>query len=136
MFNQKDLQLKGGMIMASRRAKIGFGYHLTAYLAINAILVWINMDMSPQTLWVQWPIIGWGIGLAFHGLSLVSSSDKQNKGLFYHLGAYIIVNAFLIFTNLTTSPDFLWFKYPLVAWTCIIIFHGWRIFSKKGRTNA
>jgi hypothetical protein len=122
--------------MASRKAKIGFGYHLTAYLAINAILVWINMDLFPHQAWAQWPIIGWGIGLAFHGLSLVSSSQKQNQGLFYHLAAYIIVNAFLIFTNLTVSPDYLWFKYPLIAWTCIIIFHGWRVFPKYRSTNA
>jgi hypothetical protein len=122
--------------MASRGAKTGFGYHLTAYLAINAILVWINMDMSPHQAWAQWPIFGWGIGLAFHGLSLVSSSNKMNKGFFYHLGAYIIINAFLIFTNLTTSPDYLWFKYPLIAWTCMIIFHGWIVFSKKGTTET
>jgi hypothetical protein len=122
--------------MASKGAKTGFGYHLTAYLAINAILVWINMDMFPDQTWAQWPIIVWGIGLAFHGLSLVSSSNKQNKGLFYHLGAYIIINAFLIFANFTTSPDYLWFKYPLAAWTCIILLHGWRVFSKNRRTNV
>lgn len=122
--------------MASRRAKIGFGYHLTAYLAVNAILIWINMDVFPQQAWAQWPIIGWGIGLAFHGLSLVSSSQKQNRGFFYHLAAYIIINASLIFTNLTTSPDYLWFKYPIAAWTCIIIFHGWRVFSKSRPVKA
>lgn len=123
--------------MASRKAKIGFGYHLTAYLTISAILVWINMDMFPHLAWAQWPIIAWGIGLAFHGLSLVSLSDKQmNKGFFYHLGAYIIINAFLIFANLSTSPDYLWFKYPLAAWTFIVIFHGWRVFSKRKNTNV
>jgi|GEM_PF-639009 len=123
--------------MATGKEKIGFGYHLTAYLAINAILVWINMDMYPQYMWAQWPIIGWGIGLAFHGLSLASSSQKKNQGLFYHLAAYIIVNAFLIYANLALTPELLWFKYPLVAWTCLIIFHGWRVvFQKSRRTNA
>ena len=122
--------------MASRKAKIGFAYHLTAYLAISAILVWINMDTFPHQAWAQWPIIIWGIGLAFHGLSLVLSSNKQNKGLFYNFGAYLMINAFLIYTNFTTSPDYLWFKYPLAAWTFIIIFHVWRVFSKSRITNV
>ncbi|MGB5219258.1 MAG: 2TM domain-containing protein [Smithella sp.] len=122
--------------MAGRKAKIGFGYHLAAYLAVNAVLIWINMDMFPQQAWAQWPIIVWGIGLAFHGLSLVPSSQKQNQGLFYHLAAYIIMNAILIFINLTTTPDFLWFKYPLIIWTCMIAFHGWRSYPKHKITNA
>ena len=119
--------------MAGKLSKIGFGYHLTAYLAINAILVWINLDTSPDHLWAIWPIIGWGIGLAFHGLSiLVSPSTKINKGFVFHLAAYLIVNAVLIFVNLTMYPQFLWFKYPLTAWTFIILFHAWRVlFVKK-----
>lgn len=122
--------------MASRGAKTGFGYHLTAFVAVNAILVWINIDMFPHQAWAQWPIIGWGIGLAFHGLTLISSSQKQNRGLFYHLAAYIIINGVLIFINLTTTPDFLWFKYPLIIWTCLIAFHGWRVFPRYRSTNA
>lgn len=117
--------------MASRRSRIGFGYHLTAYLAVNAILLWINFDTSPQYLWAKWPIIGWGIGLAFHGLSVLSSSKKINKGFIYHLAAYILINALLIFINFNASPEYLWFKFPLIAWTFMIIFHGWRVFSSK-----
>jgi len=117
--------------MTSKRSKIGFGYHLTAYLAINAILIWINIDTSPEYFWAQWPIIGWGIGLAFHGLSVVLSSKKINKGFIYHLAAYILVNALLIFVNFSTSPEYLWFKFPLIAWTFIIVFHCWRVFYKK-----
>jgi hypothetical protein len=118
--------------MASKRSKIGFAYHLTAYLAINAILIWINIDTSPEYFWAQWPIIAWGIGLTFHGLSILLSSKKSNKGFFYHLAAYIIINAILIFINLTVYPEYLWFKFPLIAWTCMLIFHGWRVFSNIG----
>jgi hypothetical protein len=122
---------KEKIIMAGKLSKIGFGYHLTAYLAINAVLLWINFDTSPQNLWAKWPIIGWGIGLAFHGLSVAVSSTKVNKGLIYHLAAYILVNALLIFINFSTYPEYLWFKFPLIAWTFIIAFHCWRVFSKK-----
>jgi hypothetical protein len=117
--------------MAKRLLKMGFGYHLTAYLAVNSVLLWINFDNSPQNLWAIWPIIGWGILLAFHGLTVALTTTKINKGFAYHLAAYILINALLIFVNYNRSPEYLWFKYPLIAWTFVIIFHGWRVFSKK-----
>lgn len=117
--------------MASRLSRIGFGYHLTAFLAVNAVLLWINFDTSPHYLWALWPITGWGIGLFFHGLSVGLSSNRPNKGFIYHLGTYAIVNAFLIFVNLSTSHEYIWFKFPLIAWTFIIAFHGWRISNRK-----
>lgn len=121
--------------MASKLSKIGFGYNLTAYLAVSTVLLWINFDTSPQYLWAKWPIIGWGIGVAFHGLSVLLSSTKINKGFSYHLAAYILVNALLIFVNFNTYPQYLWFKFPLIAWTVIIAFHCWRVFSKKEGSN-
>jgi hypothetical protein len=119
--------------MASKRQKIGFGYHLTAYLAINAVLVWINIDKYPEYLWAQWPLIGWGIGLILHGLSIFVFPKSNNKGFFYHLAVYVLINASLIFINVTLYPQYLWFKFPLTAWTCILVFHGWRVFSNIGR---
>lgn len=118
--------------MANKRQKIGFGYHLTAYLAINAILIWINIDQYPAYLWAQWPLIGWGIGLMMHGLSVFVFPKSNNKGFFYHLAVYIMINALLIYINLTTSPLYFWFKFPLIAWTSMLIFHGWRVFSNFG----
>lgn len=117
--------------MAGRIAKAGFGYHLTAYLAVNIVLLWINFDTSPGYIWAKWPIVGWGIGLAFHGLSIVFSSSRINKAFAYHLAAYIIINAFLIFINLNASPGYLWFKFPLAAWTVIVIFHLWHTLTRK-----
>jgi hypothetical protein len=117
--------------MTSRGAKIGFGYHLTAFIAVNAILVWINLDTYPQYFWAKWVLAGWGVALLFHGLSVFLSSVKSYKAFYYHLGSYIIINALLIFINFNTNPEYLWFKFPLIAWTVIIIFHGWKTFSDK-----
>jgi hypothetical protein len=115
--------------MASRRAKIGFGYHVTAYVAITAVLIWINLDVSPQYFWAKWPLVGWAVALLFHGFSVFASSIKNHKGFYYHLVAYLIINALLIFINFDTYPQYLWFKFPLIAWSIIIIFHGWRVFQ-------
>ncbi len=51
-------------------AKIGFYIHLAVYAGVNVLLIIINLTTSPQTLWFQWPLFGWGIGLFFHGMSV------------------------------------------------------------------
>ncbi|HEX8536922.1 MAG TPA: 2TM domain-containing protein [Cystobacter sp.] len=33
--------------------------------------------MSGPTWWVQWPAVGWGMGLAFHGMGLVLGALKR-----------------------------------------------------------
>jgi hypothetical protein len=117
--------------MKRTRAKIGFAYHLTAYLAVNAVLIWINLDIYPQYFWAKWPIAGWAVALLFHGFSVFSSSVKIDIGFYYHLVSYLIINALLIFINFDLYPQYLWFKFPLLAWSFLIIFHAWRVFSKK-----
>ena len=114
-----------------RRAEIGLAYHVTAYLAVNAVLILINLDLYPQYFWAKWPLVGWAVALLFHGYSVFSSSIKTHKGFYYHLVSYLIINALLIFINFDLYPQYLWFKFPLIAWTIMIIFHGWRVFSKK-----
>jgi len=48
----------------------GFYIHLIVYVVVNLILFSINMIASPASLWFFWPLIGWGIGLAMHALSV------------------------------------------------------------------
>jgi len=56
---------------ATRRveAKIGFYIHLAVYVGVNILLIVINLVTAPQYLWFRWPLIGWGIGIFFHGMS-------------------------------------------------------------------
>jgi hypothetical protein len=58
--------------IAERRAdaKIGFRNHALIYGLVNAGLAALNLATSPQTLWFVWPLFGWGIGLAAHGLAV------------------------------------------------------------------
>lgn len=58
-------------------AKIGFYTHLGVYLGVNILLITINLTTSTQYLWFKWPLIGWGIGLFFHGFGVFAFS----KGL-------------------------------------------------------
>lgn len=54
-------------------AKLGFYVHLAVYLAVNLLLVVINLVTAPQYLWFKWPLMGWGIGLFFHGFGVFTS---------------------------------------------------------------
>jgi len=58
-------------------AKIGFYIHLAVYVGVNVLLILINLSKSPEYLWFKWPLMGWGIGIFFHGMSVfVFSSGK------------------------------------------------------------
>lgn len=48
----------------------GFYGNLTAYVIVNCGLLLINLISSPNQLWFYWPMIGWGIGVAFHAMKV------------------------------------------------------------------
>jgi hypothetical protein len=50
--------------------KIGFQVHLAVYLTVNTGLVLFNFLVVPHRIWAFWPLLGWGIGLLFHGLAV------------------------------------------------------------------
>ena len=63
---------------AKRRveAKIGFYIHLAVYIGVNVLLIIVNLLTSPQYLWFKWPLIGWGIGIFFHGMATFIFSGR------------------------------------------------------------
>lgn len=44
----------------------GFYLHLMKYIIVNLGLLAINLIASPHTLWFQWVVLGWGLGLLSH----------------------------------------------------------------------
>jgi hypothetical protein len=54
---------------------------------------------------------------------------EELKGFYGNLTAYIIVNIVLIFINLYTSPNHLWFYWPLLWWGIGVVFHGFKVFN-------
>ena len=51
------------------------------------------------------------------------------KGFYGNLVSYIGVNIFLIFINLYTTPNHLWFYWPLIWWGLGVVFHGLKVFE-------
>ena len=46
----------------------GFYGNLTSYDVVNIGLMILNLVTSPEYLWFFWPLLGWGIGVAIHGM--------------------------------------------------------------------
>ena len=51
------------------------------------------------------------------------------KGLYTHLGVYVLINAMLFLINITTSPDVLWFFWPLMGWGIGVALHAVYVFG-------
>ena len=61
-----------------RRRKSSFFHHLRSYCIVNGFLFLINVITSPGGyLWVVWPILGWGIGLAFNAAEAFFPSEER-----------------------------------------------------------
>jgi len=50
------------------RAKMGWFLHAAVYLAVNAGLVVLSLASGRH--WAVYPLLGWGLGLLFHGLAV------------------------------------------------------------------
>jgi len=54
-----------------------FYIHLAQYVLVIALLTVINALTTPNRWWVQWVVMGWGIGVFFHWLQI-----SERFGLF------------------------------------------------------
>ena len=48
----------------------GFYSHLLVYIFVNLFLILLNLISSRGHYWFWWPLMGWGIGLVAHGVSV------------------------------------------------------------------
>ena len=53
------------------------------------------------------------------------------RGFYIHLTVYVIVNLGLFFINMITSPETLWFIWPLMGWGIAIVLHAIRVFVDR-----
>jgi hypothetical protein len=54
---------------------------------------------------------------------------EEIKAFYMHLVSYIVVNAVLVILNLLTSPEYLWFIWPLGGWGIGLLLHGLSVFG-------
>jgi len=60
------------------KKRVEFRDHLIVYIIVNAFLFTINMLTVPQFWWFLFPLIFWGIGVAFHWREAYSG-DEQTR---------------------------------------------------------
>jgi len=71
-----DHSLKDGYSPEERKARKrvkeikGYYEHLAAYISVNLFLFILNMMVTPTYLWCLFPLLGWGIGLFTHTVSI------------------------------------------------------------------
>ena len=71
--NEKYLRAKKRV-----QALKGFYIHLLIFVLVNMLLFVIDLVFSRDSIWFHYPLFGWGIGIAVHGLSVF----KYGKGIF------------------------------------------------------
>jgi hypothetical protein len=49
----------------------GFYIHLSIYLSVNAGLFFLWVLNGGGTYWPAWALVGWGIGVAIHGITVL-----------------------------------------------------------------
>ena len=62
----------------------GFYIHLGVYILVNVFLVVLNLITSPEYFWAIWPMLGWGVGLGAHAVTIfglfgIGSQDWQER---------------------------------------------------------
>jgi hypothetical protein len=72
---EQDIQAR-----AKRRVarKMGFYIHATVYVLVNLGL-WAIATVTGRGPWNVWPLLGWGVGLAIHGI--VTFISLRGEGL-------------------------------------------------------
>jgi hypothetical protein len=52
----------------------------TVYVLVNALLITINLLTSREYIWFFYTLLGWGIGLLAHGLSVFGLGEFLGSG--------------------------------------------------------
>lgn len=57
----------------------GFYYNLLSYCLVIPFLIFINLMTSREHYWFFYPMIGWGIGIAFHAFEVYGNKIHLGK---------------------------------------------------------
>ena len=57
---------------------LGFKIHFAVYVAVNLLLIAVNLLTDPHVLWFVWPLAGWGIGILAHGAAVYYTTGRYS----------------------------------------------------------
>jgi 2TM domain len=57
-------------------AMTGFYIHLVVFVLVIVGLLIVNWLATPDVWWVEWPFLGWGIGVAAHAFAVFGRAPK------------------------------------------------------------
>ncbi len=55
-----------------------FRVHLIVYAGVNLLLFTIDMLTGTDSMWFQWPLLGWGLGLLAHGVFVYRNEKSRS----------------------------------------------------------
>ena len=61
---------------------------------------------------------------------------QAQREFYVHLTVYVLVNLLLFAINMLTSPESLWFFWPLLGWGIAVAVHALRVFGAGRRFGA
>ncbi len=74
MATQIEYTADASRIEEQARKRVGelkdFYIHTITFVVVNIFLVLLNLFVTPDYLWAVFPILGWGIGLVAHAVSV------------------------------------------------------------------
>lgn len=135
-------------------ATFGIIPHTITFVIINFFLYYLNLKTSPSVMWSYIVILGWGNGLLNHiGNSivrniynfkfgrakemslekyiLIKKNYKNTEGFIGDFISFFTVNPLLYYINITFSPEFYWFLFPLAGWGIGLISHFFKYIRDK-----
>jgi hypothetical protein len=69
---------RGGGMLADPPVR-GLMYHGVLYLGVMLVLLAVNLRMTPDTLWVQWIALLWGLLLIWNAWQVFSPRGKGQR---------------------------------------------------------
>lgn len=124
--------------MSRKFRNTAFFVHLGLFLLVSAGLAALDLgravpEGATRQIWFVWPLLGWGVLIAAHGLALLLRragerggllADRAARAVAVHLFAYVAANALLIAINLVETPGSVWFLAPLAGWGIGVALHA------------
>jgi energy-converting hydrogenase A subunit M len=75
METKNNISLDKTKYIQNRRRK--FFNHLKSYIIVNTALILMDFFMSGGLTWAYFPVLGWGIGLAFDAFDKLSFDEEK-----------------------------------------------------------